>query len=66
LLRPVLKGCASFSLVSSVHTQIGKRVLYGGATKLCMPEKPGFMGAVWHSVPFIFMAEFPAVHLQFM
>jgi len=31
-----------------------------------MPEKPDFMSAIWHSLPFIFMAEFPAVHLGFM
>jgi hypothetical protein len=61
----VLKGCASFLSVSSVRAQIGKRLLYEGATKLCMPEKSGFMGTIWNSIPFIFMAEFPAVHLQF-
>jgi hypothetical protein len=32
---------------SSKRAESGKRVLYNGGTKRGMPEKSGFIGAIW-------------------
>jgi hypothetical protein len=33
--------------ISRTRREIGKRVIYNGGTKPRMPEKSGFIGAIW-------------------
>jgi hypothetical protein len=48
---------------SSERTESGKRVLYSGGTKPRMPEKPGFIGAIWN---FRSSLRSSRVHLRFI
>jgi len=59
----LLTGCGKFFDFSSVRPQIGKRVIYNGCTKPRMPEKPGFIGAIWD---FRSGSRSSEVHLRFI
>jgi hypothetical protein len=41
-------GWGKFLRLSSSRSQIGKRVVYNRSTKPSMPEKLGFVGAIWN------------------
>jgi hypothetical protein len=52
-----------FARISSARREIGKRVLYDPGTKPSIPEKPGFIGAIWN---FRSGSRSSGVHRRFM